>query len=364
MRSPRARRTALWRHAFAAMIVSIGAVASAQTPDTRAILIREAQRSDERLFAYYGRFKAELIARYGGDPLLSKLQVSEVEAQALVHPTRGAAAEHVIWQEGKWISTANRQLRPWVSAADAQAHLFALSAVGEKRWRDKFRGHREKPQQAADHLGDLTVGYFGAPFNRLAVEVRVGSLSTGTIDTFVFDAATGEMLDVKGAVAKARADRDAAARREAAADKAVANRDLIGEAAQALAAFRQNVGPAKLMAVWIERDKIAFVQTDRVIVDYDRRSRFARRAEPYTSAWLCADGFADADIDWRELPALVEKAMLAGNMDDEDRAYAAIDVERPRECAPPTIEVKFNNYRSPKPYVRFDARGRLQKTYP
>jgi len=353
-----------WRCVLLAIALSTGAIANAQTPDTRAIQIREAQRSDERLFAYYARFKSALIARYGADPLLSKLQVSEVEGQALVHTRRDAPAEHVIWQEGKWISTANRQLRPWVSATVAQQHLFALSAAGERLWREKFRAHREKPQQAADHLGDVTVGYFGAPFDRLAVEVQVGSMATATIDAFVFDAMTGETLDVKGAVAKARADRDAAAQREAAADKAVAHRDLIVEAAQALADFRRNVGPARLMAVWIERDKIAFVQTDRVIVDYDRRARFTRRAEPYTSAWLCTDGFDDADIDWRTMPALVDKAMLAGNMDDEDRAHAAIDVERPRDCGAATIEVKFTNYRAPKPYVRFDARGRLQKTYP
>jgi len=348
-----------------ALVASTAAVAAgAQAPDTRAIQIREAQRTDERLFAYYARFKVALIARFGADPLLSKLQASEVEAQALVHATRDAPAEHVIWQDGKWISNANRQLRPWVSASAAQAHLFALSMAGEKLWREKFRAYRQTPQQAADHLGDVTVGYYGAPFDRLAVEVQVGSMSTGALDAFAFDAATGEMLDVKGAVAKARADRLAAARREAAANEATANRDLVVEAAQALADFRQNAGSARLMAVWIERDKIAFVQTDRVIVDYDRRARFARRAEPYTSGWLCTDGFDDKDIDWRGMPALIEKAMLAGNMDDEDRAHAAIDVERPRDCAAPTIEVKFTNYRSPKPYVRFDARGRLLKTYP
>lgn len=365
MSATRKCRKRAWHCVLFGMAAALGAItASAQAPDTRAVQIREAQRSDERLFAYYGRFKAALIARYGADPLLSKLQVSEAEAQALVHARRDAPAEHVIWQAGKWISTANRQLRPWVSATEAQAHLFPLSAAGEKLWREKFRAHREKPQQAADHLGEVTAGYFGPPFDRLAVEVQVGSMTTGTLDAFVFDAVSGETLDVRGAAAKARADRAAAERREAAADKAVAQRDLVVDAPQALAEFRRDVGSAKLMAVWIERDKIAFVQTDRIIVDYDRRARFARRAEPYTSAWLCTDGFDDSDIDWRALPALVDKAMLAGNMDDEDRAYAAIDVERPRDCASPTIEVKFTNYRSPKPYVRFDARGRLQKTYP
>jgi hypothetical protein len=210
----------------------------------------------------------------------------------------------------------------------------------------------------------VTVGYFGAPFDRLAVEVEVSSMTTGKIDVLAFDAATGQSLDVKGALAKAQSDRAAVAIREAAADKAVEQRNLVAEAPRVLADYRQQIGAARLMSVSIARDKVTFVQADRTIVDYDRRGRFSRRADPYTSAWLCTDGFDDGDIDWKSLPALVEKAMLAGNMDDEDRAHAAIDVERARGCEPATIEVKFTNYRSPQPYVRFDARGRLQKTYP
>jgi hypothetical protein len=37
-------------------------------------------------------------------------------------------------------------------------------------------------------------------------------------------------------------------------------------------------------------------------------------------------------------------------------------VERPRECEPVTIEVKFTNYKSPQPYSVFDARGRLVRS--
>ena len=76
--------------------------------------------------------------------------------------------------------------------------------------------------------------------------------------------------------------------------------------------------------------------------------------------WLCTDGFDDREIDWT-FAGLVEKALLARNLDDEDRDHAEIAVERPRECAPTTIEVKFTNYKSPYPHVTFDARGRLLK---
>ena len=54
--------------------------------------------------------------------------------------------------------------------------------------------------------------------------------------------------------------------------------------------------------------------------------------------------------------------MLAGNLDEEDRAHAEFKVERPRECEPVTIEVKFTNYKSPQPHSVFDARGRLVRT--
>jgi hypothetical protein len=53
--------------------------------------------------------------------------------------------------------------------------------------------------------------------------------------------------------------------------------------------------------------------------------------------------------------------MLARRLDEEDRAHAEISVERPRECAPTEIEVKFANYKAPRPSVTFDGKGRLKK---
>ena len=53
--------------------------------------------------------------------------------------------------------------------------------------------------------------------------------------------------------------------------------------------------------------------------------------------------------------------MLARNLDEEDRDHAEISVERPRECEPTEIEVKFTNYKSPYPYASFDARGGLSE---
>ena len=346
-------------HLLACALAAVALPAAAQ--DTRAIQVREAQRTDERTFAYFAKFRAALTQRFGADPLLSMLAFSENEGEALVHAGPDAPAEHVIFKDGKWIGTDGRQLKPWVPNADPAVARFRLAAVREPLLREKFRAHRAQPAQAADHLGKVTVGYFGAPFDRVLVEVVVGSVSTFGLSVLAFDVATGQVLDMKAAIADANAQRAAAQAKEAAAAKAAAQRNLRDEVPAALAQFRAEIGPEKLMAVWISRRRITFIRTDRAIYDYDRRGTITRRKDPYDQIWLCTDGFADADIDWGGLDALVDKAVLARNLRDEDRAPAEIAVERPRECAPTAIEVKFVNYKTPWPYVTFDAKGRLGK---
>ena len=176
-----------------------------------------------------------------------------------------------------------------------------------------------------------------------------------------FDLATGAPLNVDGAIADARTQRTEAARKDAADAKAAAQVNLMKDVPASLARFRREVGPARLMAVWIGREKITFVQADKVVIDYDRRGRFTTRPERYDGIWLCTQGFDDREVDWSGFAALVEKALLAGNLDEEDRDHARVAVERPRECAPTRIEVQFTNYKAPQPSVSFDAGGRLLK---
>jgi hypothetical protein len=340
-------------------LVLVAFVPGALAQDTGAIQVREAQRTDERTFAYFAQLRAALAARFGADPMLSMLVFSESEGEALVHMTPDTPAEHVIFQGGKWLGTDGRQLKPWAPDADPAVARFRLSAVKDSMLREKFRAHRAQPARATDHLGGVKAGYFGAPFNRLLAEVTVGSLSPFGLSVIAFDLGTGQMLDVNAAIADARTKRAAAQAKEAAAQKAAAQRNLRDEIPAVLAEYRRQVGSARLMAVWIAPKRVTFIQTDRAIVDHDRLGTFTRRKDPYDQIWLCTDGFADADIDWNGLPALIEKALLARNLDDEDRAHAEISVERPRECAPAMIEVKFTNYKTPWPYVTFDANGRL-----
>ena len=345
----------------AAFAVCAMLAAGVLAEDVRTIQIREAQRTDARTFAYFSQFRTALTTRFGADPLLAMLVFDEQEGQALVHKTPDGPAEHVIYQTGKWISTDGRELKPWAPGASPAVARFRLSAVSEPFLREKFRAHRAQPTNATDHLGEVKIGYFGTPFNRLMVEIQVASMTTFGMSVIAFDLQSGQPLDVNAAIADARAKREAAARKDAAEAKVAAQRNLRNEIPGVLTRFRSEVGSARLMAVWIAQRKITFVQTDGAIVDYDQRGRFVRRADPYSQSWLCTQGFDDRDLDWGALTSLIEKAMLAGNLDEEDRDHAEISVERPRECAPTEIEVKFTNYKSPYPYASFDAQGRLKK---
>ena len=333
--------------------------APAQAPDVRAIQAREAQKTDERTLLYLQRFRVALEARAGADPLLSMLVFDEQEAQVLLHASPAAPAQHLIWQQGQWVSTDGRQLRLWAPQADPGRARFRLSAVSEAFVRDRMRAHRAKPAQATDHLGPIRVGYFGKPFDRVIVELQVASLTNFGLSAVQFDLATGEGVDVAGATQQARAQREQDEKREAEAWEAVAHRDLRKEVPAIVAAFRREIGPARLMAIYVRRDQVRFIQSDRATVDYDRRGRFVRRAA-YEHDRLCAEGFDEGAIAWDALPAMVQVAMQHERLDEEDRGHAEFDVERPRGCKPVNIEVRFTNYKLPQPSASFDASGRLQ----
>jgi hypothetical protein len=291
------------------------------------------------------------------------LKFDEQEGEALVHATPTGPTEHVIFQTGKWISTDGRELKAWAPAADPAVARFRLSTVRDSWLRERFKAHRAQASRAADHLSPVTIGYFGTPFNRMIAEIGVLSMGSGfRMSVVAFDFSTAQQLDVDAAIAQAKSQREAEQARRTAARKEADKRDLRKEVPAVLAAYRRDVGAERLMGIWIERGKITFIQGDGVMTDYDRMGAFTRRSSKYDSIWLCRDGFDEREIDWAGFPTLVEKAMLAGNLDEEDRDHAAFNVERPRECPPVTIEVKFTNYKTPQPYSLFDARGRLLRT--
>ena len=215
-------------------MVSIAATSLVQAQDVRAIQAREAQKTDERTLAYFARFKTALVDRFGDDPLLSMLVFSENEGSALVHTNAVAPAQHVIFQEGKWIGTDGRQLKPWVPGANPEVARFRLSRVTEAFVRERFRGHRAQPDRASDHLSPVQIGYFGKPFDRLVLEMQVLSLSRYGLSSRVFDLASGAALDIDKAIGdaktqRAEAERKAAAEAKAAEAKIAAQRNSVKE---------------------------------------------------------------------------------------------------------------------------------------
>ncbi len=54
--------------------------------------------------------------------------------------------------------------------------------------------------------------------------------------------------------------------------------------------------------------------------------------------------------------------MLAAGLGDDAEQHARIVIDRPRDCGGLVIEVFYDNYRAPQPWVRFDPRGRLLRS--
>jgi hypothetical protein len=175
------------------ILVALTAVAvDAQPADVTAIQRREASNADARTLVMLERFRKALVDRYGGDPRLTMLAIRESEGQALVLRA-GDAPEHVIWQNGRWAGTENRQLRPWASASLAATNAFALSSVRAapfRTWQDAWRA---VPAQATDFVTHYEVGFDPAA-GRVVVRAQVGSMTKLTLSVHAFDASTGASL--------------------------------------------------------------------------------------------------------------------------------------------------------------------------
>jgi hypothetical protein len=323
---------------------AIPASAQATSKGTTAILAEEALHSDERMVAYLTRFKAALAAREGGDPTVLILKASEVEGSALVVKAPGAPPEHVIWQEGKWIPNTYRELRPWAPANIAAAHPFRVSEVREATVREAMRAYRRAPGKATDYLSDLEVGY-DPDAGALIARLMTSNLSSYAIGSYTFDLASGKSVVIVRAAPPKPPPRQ--------------TDDVRGDIARALAAVRSAAPDKRLGAVRIEKRRIDITLADRSTYQFDR-SYTLKPGERYDGSWLCEKGFVEEDVDWARLPELAQNAIIAANLDDEDEPYARYLVDRSRNCDPVEIEVTFDNYEIPQPWVKFDSRGRYK----
>ena len=198
------------RHAalFAAGIACIALAPGAHAQDVREIQRQEALRAQVRVFDGYARFRTALIARFGSDPWLSALRTREGESEALVHADAGAEAVHVIWRDGSWLDApSHRRLEPWGRRLPAEARRFRLSSVDVALWQRKLAERRAAPAHAADFVREVTVAWFGAPFDTIAIDIGLAGV-VFSLESIVFDL-EGRMLDVQGAIAKARERREA-----------------------------------------------------------------------------------------------------------------------------------------------------------
>lgn len=308
------------------------------------IQVSEAKRTDERFLAYLTRFKAALTAREGGDPLLLMFECSEVEGEALVVRAPGAPAEFVLWQEGKWISNEGRQLRPWAAPEIAAANAFRLSQVREAVVRETLRAYRTRPGKASDSIGDLAVG-FDPDAGALVARLEVSSLTSYAISSFTFDPVSGKNVVIARAPAPV-------------APKPPPRQtdDVRHEIPRALAAVQAAAPATRLGAVRITRQRIDFTLADRSTYTFDATYALTPGSR-YDGTWLCEKGFAASEVDWLGLQELAHIALVNGRLDEEDEAHARYTIDRSRDCGPVEIEVVFDNYKIPQPWVRFDAGG-------
>jgi len=160
--------------------------ALAQPADVAAIQAREARNADARTLAALERFRNALVARFGGDPTLTMLEISETEGEALVVRANGPP-EHAIWQGGRWVGTDGRQLKPWASPSIAATHAFALSSVTAEPIRAWLDAWRKVPGQATDFVTGYAIGYESAR-SRIAIRATVGSMTTGRLSQQTLDA--------------------------------------------------------------------------------------------------------------------------------------------------------------------------------
>jgi hypothetical protein len=331
-----------------ALVLWTGAM-SAQAPPARPtkatvdVLVSEAARTDERLLAYLARFKAALSEREGDDPQVLMLKASEVEGEALV-VRPGGPAELLIWQDGQWISSQNRQLRPWATQDVAAANAFRASQVREAAIRDAIRAYRRQPGKATDYVGDLEVGYEPVA-GALVAKLMTASLSSAGTGSMAFDPMTGKSVTIARAVAPVT-------------PRAPARQtdDMRHEIPRALAAVRDAAPDTRLGAVRITRQRIDVTLADRSTYTFDPTFVLTPGTR-YDGTWLCEQGFGANEVNWLTLQDLAHIALINGRLDEEDEVHARYTVDRSRDCGPIEIEVVFDNYEIPQPWVKFDASG-------
>ena len=335
--------------AAAILALAIAAFAAAQTPDVAAIQAREARNADTRTLAALERFRQALAVRYPGDPRLTMLEFGESEATALVLTSPASPPEFVIWRGDRWIGTENRKLEPWARPDVAAANAFPLSSLRAppfRAWQDAWRRH---PGQATDFFMKYAIGYDPAA-GRVVVRATVGSMTTGRIAEQRFDPSSGAPVAL-AAAAPPPAPKAAPRRSD----------DLRRDVGIAITALRREVPATRMGAVRVTAREITFTLADRSTWRFDATHTLTP-GPLYDGSFLCEQGWTESDVDWGTLEVLPRNGVLAAGLGDDAEQHARFVIDRPRDCSGLAIEVFYDNYRAPQPWVRFDPRGRLLRS--
>jgi hypothetical protein len=358
--------------AFCLALAIFGAgVPLANAAPQDALIRREALSGDQRLFDNFRAFALALRGATGGEPKLSRLEVSENTGAALVRQDDGRVRSFS-FVEGQ-LSERRVSLRDEAPADQALARRFTFDAVDLDKVRGALKAQRAQPGHGGDSAPTLSVGY-RAIAGRSLVSIEVGSMAINGLDLVSYDLATGEAVDLKGMLAKANAEVAEHNRRVEARIKAQERRDAEEQArlskidmfsfgGDAVAALQQNAGLGlRLRNVVLMNEEIHLTFADArtgeglVTYRYDRRKMLDRLDSRETEITRCEQPFSPDEFEWSRVPELVQRSF--DTLQFERDAHVRVDVERANRCGPPRAQVSLSkNGRVLSAF--FDQSGRL-----
>jgi len=352
--------------AIATLVLSVTTLAAPQD----ALLQSEALKADQRMLDNVRAFAKALHGVLGREPSLAALEVSENTGSALVRLEDGSTRSFA-FVEGKLSEPDPSPLRDESPPAEALAGRFTFASIDFNRVRAALKAQRAKPGHGGDTAPELAIRYRSI-VGRWMLTVQLGSMASAGLELISYDFRSGEVVDLKGIVAKRNAEVEAHNQRVRAQQKAfddeqqrLAQINMLGLGAEALNALAREVGTTPyLRNVVVEVEQIRLTTLDPraggevVTYRYNRSKKLVRMDTREAQITRCEDPFTAGEFDWMLLPALVEQAFVALGTDRS--ADVRVDVERPHGCGPLHAQVSLEkNHNINGAY--FDRGGHLYR---
>jgi len=315
------------------------------------LVYREVLKGDQRMYDNFRAFAGALRAALGGEPKMSRLEVSENTGSALVRLDDGRVRSFA-FVEGA-LSERRVPLQDEAPPEQALSKRFGFDAVDLDRVRAALKVQRAKPGHRGDSSPRISVGS-RALKRRSLVGIEVGSMAIQGLDLLSYDLDTGEPVDLKGMLARANAEIaehnrrvEAQARAFEEEEKRLSKIDMLGFGSDAVIALQRDTGPApRLRNVVLVRDEVRLTLADAraggelVTYRYDRRGMLSRRDSRESEITRCEQPFAADDFDWPRVPQMVQQAFATLNIARD--AAIRVDVERTDRCGPVHAQVSLS----------------------